>query len=96
MSTYHADITTQVFHRQVAPWVLDRTLDFDTPAADFADISALVHEREHKYPGSYVRRALAGLDTALWDLAGKLAGRPVTSLIGGSPGDPRYARMHRL
>ena len=21
MSTYHADITTQIFHKQVAPWV---------------------------------------------------------------------------
>ena len=24
MSTYHADITTQIFHKQVAPWVLGK------------------------------------------------------------------------
>ena len=86
MSSYHADITTMVFHRQVVPWVLGRQLDPDNPTADFADIAAFVHEREHKFPGSYVRRALAGLDTALWDLMGKLAEKPVASLIGGSPG----------
>ncbi|MEC7651536.1 MAG: mandelate racemase/muconate lactonizing enzyme family protein, partial [Pseudomonadota bacterium] len=86
MSTYHADITAQVLHRQVAPWVTGRFIDAGDPVADFLDIAALVHEREHKFPGSYVRRALAGLDTALWDLLGRQAGKPVTSLIGGAPG----------
>ena len=33
-----------------------------------------VLEAEHKFPGSYVCRALAGVDTALWDLRGKLEG----------------------
>jgi L-alanine-DL-glutamate epimerase-like enolase superfamily enzyme len=79
-STYNADITAQVFHRQVAPWVLDR---------DAADVQALidrVEEKEHKYPGSYRCRALAGLDTALWDLHGRVAGKPVVELLGGRPG----------
>lgn len=82
-STYNADITTQVFHRQIVPWAL---------GADSGDIAALVHmieRREHKYPGSYRARALAGLDTALWDLAGKRAGKPVAALIGGSAGRVR-------
>ena len=86
MSTYHADITATVLHRQVAPWVLGRAIDADNPVADFLDLAALVHEREHKFPGSYVRRALAGVDTALWDLLGRMADKPVTSLIGGAPG----------
>jgi L-alanine-DL-glutamate epimerase-like enolase superfamily enzyme len=78
-STYNADITAAVFHRQVAPWTL---------CADALDIEALitrVEEREHKFPGSYRCRALAGLDTALWDLHGKLAGKPVVELLGGKP-----------
>jgi L-alanine-DL-glutamate epimerase-like enolase superfamily enzyme len=82
-STYNADITAQVFHRQVAPWAL---------GADSSDIAGLVHlieRREHKYPGSYRARALAGLDTALWDLAGRRAGKPVAALIGGSAGRVR-------
>jgi L-alanine-DL-glutamate epimerase-like enolase superfamily enzyme len=79
-STYNADITATVFHRQVTPWVLGR---------DARDIQALidrVEEKEHKYPGSYRCRALAGLDTALWDLQGRIAGKPVVELLGGKPG----------
>jgi len=34
---------------------------------------------------SYRCRAIAGLDTALWDLRGKLEGKPVVSLLGGAP-----------
>ncbi len=82
-STYNADITAQVFHRQLVPWAL---------GADCADIAGLVHlieRREHKYPGSYRARALAGLDTALWDMAGRRAGKPVASLIGRGPGKVR-------
>ncbi len=78
-STYNADITATIFHRQIAPWAL---------GADALDIGALVRrieEKEHKYPGSYRCRALAGLDTALWDLRGKLEGRPVVELLGGEP-----------
>ncbi len=78
-STYNADITAQVFHRQVAPWAL---------GADAMDIPALIERieaREHKFPGSYRCRALAGLDTALWDLHGKLADKPVVELLGGKP-----------
>jgi L-alanine-DL-glutamate epimerase-like enolase superfamily enzyme len=89
VSTYHADITAQVLHRQVAPWVLGRVIDGDNPVDDVLDLAAFVHEREHKFPGSYVRRALSGVDTALWDLLGRMAGQPVASLIGGAPGRVR-------
>ena len=45
----------------------------------------LITDREHKFPGSYVWRALGGLDTALWDLRGKLEGKSVCELLGGKP-----------
>lgn len=90
MSTYNADIASLVFHRQIAPWTL---------GADALDIGALVNlipEKEHKFPGSYLRRALAGLDTALWDLRGKLEGKSVCELLGGKPGPVRvYASSMR-
>jgi L-alanine-DL-glutamate epimerase-like enolase superfamily enzyme len=90
LSTYNADITARVFHRQVAPWSLGR---------DAFGIDALVDEipeREHKYPGSYLYRAIAGLDTALWDWRGQREGKPVASLLGGSPGPLRsYASSMR-
>lgn len=83
VSTYHSDITCQIFHRQVVPYALGSN------AYDFDDLLDLITEREHKFPGSYLRRAMAGLDTALWDLRGRVEGKPVASLIGGSPGNVR-------
>lgn len=79
-STYNADITAQVLHRQVAPWALG------ADPYDVGDLVRTVEEREHKYPGSYRCRALAGVDTALWDLRGRHEGKPVVELLGGSPG----------
>ncbi|NNF80055.1 MAG: mandelate racemase/muconate lactonizing enzyme family protein [Rhizobiales bacterium] len=76
VSTYHSDITCQIFHRQVAPYALG------TDPLDFDDLLDLITEREHKFPGSYLRRAMAGLDTALWDLRGKLEDKPVVALLG--------------
>jgi L-alanine-DL-glutamate epimerase-like enolase superfamily enzyme len=90
VAPYNADITTEVLHRQVAPHALGR---------DALDIETLVDEipeREHKFPGSYIYRALAGLDTALWDLRGKLEDRSVCELLGGRPGRLRaYASSMR-
>ncbi|MEM7057577.1 MAG: mandelate racemase/muconate lactonizing enzyme family protein [Pseudomonadota bacterium] len=83
VSTYHSDITCQVLHRQVAPWTLGRD------ATDLDDLLDLVTEREHKFPGSYLRRAMGGLDTAIWDMRAKRAEVPVTDLFGGSAGKIR-------
>jgi L-alanine-DL-glutamate epimerase-like enolase superfamily enzyme len=77
-STYNADITAAIFHRQVAPWVLGRN------ALDIDALVERIEEREHKFPGSYRCRAIAGLDTALWDLRGKMEGKPVVALLGGT------------
>ena len=76
-STYNADITAQVLHRQVAPWVLGQSAD------DIGFLIDRVEAKEHKYPGSYRCRANAGLDTALWDLQGKAQNKPVVELLGG-------------
>ncbi len=83
LSTYHSDITAQVFHRQVAPYALGQD------AVDFDDLLDVITEKEHKFPGSYLRRAIAGLDTALWDLRGRVEGKPVVELLGGKPGPIR-------
>ena len=90
LSTYCADITAEVFHRQVAPHALG------TDTEDLEDTLIRVIEREHKFPGSYIRRAQTGLDTAIWDLRGKAAGKPVVELLGGTPGPLRaYASSMR-
>ncbi|HEY3145710.1 MAG TPA: mandelate racemase/muconate lactonizing enzyme family protein [Dongiaceae bacterium] len=79
VSSYNADITCQIFHRQVARWALGADAD------DIAFLTDSIPEREHKFPGSYLMRALTGLDTALWDLRGKRAGKSVCELLGGRP-----------
>ncbi len=83
VSTYHSDITSSVLHRQVAPWVLGKD------AGDIDALSSTVFDREHKFPGSYICRAIGGVDTALWDCRGKQAGKPVAELLGGSSGPLR-------
>lgn len=90
VAPYHADITAQVLHRQVAPHALSRD------ALDLEPLVEQIPEREHKFPGSYLFRALAGLDTALWDLRGKVEGKSVSQLLGGRRGSLRaYASSMR-
>ncbi|WP_274648938.1 mandelate racemase/muconate lactonizing enzyme family protein [Paenibacillus humicola] len=79
MAPYHANISALVLHQQVAPHAL---------GADCDEIEALAEKivrEEHKFPGSYICRAVGGLDTALWDLKGKRLGKSVCELLGGKP-----------
>jgi L-alanine-DL-glutamate epimerase-like enolase superfamily enzyme len=90
VSTYNSDLTCEVLHRQVAPWALGRGMDA------LEEVIAEIPLREHKYPGTYLRRAMAGLDTAVWDWRGKASGKPVAELLGGSAGPIRaYASSMR-
>jgi len=68
LSSYEPDITAMVLHRHVVRHVL---------GSDPAQIDALVDrviDANMKYPWSYVCRALSGVDTAIWDLYGKIKG----------------------
>lgn len=90
VAPYHADATVEVLHRQVAPHALGR---------DALEIDALVDEipeREYKFRGSHLHRALGGVETALWDLRGRLEAKAVWELLGGSGGRVRaYASSMR-
>ncbi|SMF80800.1 L-alanine-DL-glutamate epimerase [Tistlia consotensis] len=83
VSTYNADISALVLHRQVAPWSLG------AEALDIERLVDLIPERELKFPGPYLFRAIGGLESALWDLRGKLEGKSVCALLGGTPGPLR-------
>ncbi len=76
---FHADLTAQVLHRQVAPLCLGQPVD------DLSGLCQRVIEETYKFPGSYVCRALGGVDTALWDLRGRREGQSVCELLGGTP-----------
>jgi L-alanine-DL-glutamate epimerase-like enolase superfamily enzyme len=74
---FHADITAQVLHRMVAPVFLHQNP---------WDLSVLVKrclDQHYKFTGTFLYRALCGLDTAIWDLLGKMTGQPVYQLLGG-------------
>lgn len=79
LSPFEADISATVLHRQVARHVLGH---------DPTHIDALVDrviDANMKFPWSYVCRALCGIDTALWDMYGKILQQPVCALLGGKP-----------
>jgi L-alanine-DL-glutamate epimerase-like enolase superfamily enzyme len=49
-------------------------------------IQALVHEclqQEYKFLGTFLYRALCGIDTAIYDLLGQVTQQPVCNLLGG-------------
>ncbi|MEJ7839680.1 MAG: mandelate racemase/muconate lactonizing enzyme family protein [Thermomicrobiales bacterium] len=76
-STYGAEITVQTLHKMVAPFFLGQNP---------WDIERLVERtirKLHKFPGTFVHRALCGIDTAIYDLLGKMTGQPVYRLLGG-------------
>jgi L-alanine-DL-glutamate epimerase-like enolase superfamily enzyme len=76
---FNADISAKVLQRQIAPHALGK---------DPADVDAIADqciEANYKFPWSYICRALAGVDTALWDLRGKRENKSVCELLGGKP-----------
>ncbi|MBW3625589.1 MAG: mandelate racemase/muconate lactonizing enzyme family protein [Armatimonadetes bacterium] len=75
----NAGISALILHRQLARHALGQ---------EASDIGAVVErcvEGEYKTEGPHLCRALAGLDTALWDLRGKAEGKSICELLGGTP-----------
>lgn len=81
-------ILATVFHKHVAPQALGRAVD------ERGEIVTTVLDA-HRATSGYTSRALAGLDTALWDLAGKQRAQPVHELLGGSSTVQAYASSMR-
>ena len=79
IAPFNANLSALVLHQQVARHFL---------GADPSDIAGLTEraiEREYKFPWSFVCRAAGGIETALWDLRGRLEGKSVCELLGGTP-----------
>lgn len=72
------EISAAVLHELVAPVFLDQNP---------WDVQSLVHRcltKNYKFTGTFLYRALCGVETALWDLLGKVTGQPVYRLLGGA------------
>lgn len=83
------DLLATICHRHVVPHAFDRNIE------NRAALNADVLERRRDTAG-FVSRALAGLDTAIWDILGKIRDEPVWKLAGGSSGSvPAYASSMR-
>lgn len=81
MSAYASNISAQVMHQLVAPQVLGMNAWDIDGVVDHCMIA------NHKFPGTFMCRAVSGLDTALWDLKGKLESKSVCELLGGTRGE---------
>ena len=79
IAPFDADISATILHRKIAPLVLGKD-----PYA-LAAINETCIDRNLKFPWSFVCRALGGVDTALWDLRGKIENKSVCELLGGVP-----------
>ena len=77
LSTYDADIAATILHRKIAPHVLGQD------PAEIDTIGDRCIEANYKFPWSFVCRALTGVDTAIWDLFGKIKQQSVCELLGG-------------
>jgi L-alanine-DL-glutamate epimerase-like enolase superfamily enzyme len=77
-SVQNADISSTILYRNLAGHVLGKD------PSEIDTINDLCVEMNHKYPWSYICRALGGIDTALWDLYGKIKQKPVCELLGGN------------
>lgn len=86
-AAYEAGITTEVLHRLVAPLALGRSVE-DAPR-----FAARVLDKQYKYFGTFLLRAICGVETAMWDALARAQGKPVHALLGPKLQDtvPVYA-----
>ncbi|MFP4058373.1 MAG: mandelate racemase/muconate lactonizing enzyme family protein [Candidatus Brocadiia bacterium] len=79
IAPFHASISAQVLHQQIARHALGAEVD------DLEATASRWIEAEYKFPWSYVCRATGGIETALWDLWGNVEEKSVSQLLGGEP-----------
>ena len=75
---FQPEIVAAVLHRLVAPHFLGRNPWHVQAMAEDCLRS------QYKFSGTFLYRGLCGVETAVWDLLGKLAGQPVHALLGGA------------
>jgi D-galactarolactone cycloisomerase len=85
-------LTREAIARVVAPLCVGR--EFSDVPSFMADLRRKLYAMGRHGPVSF---ALAGIDIALWDLAGKMQSAPIHRLLGGATRDriPTYASLLR-
>ena len=72
---FSADITAVVLHKLAAGIAFE-------PFDDFTTVADEIMMRQYKFLGTFLARAVAGIDTALWDMEAKKQGISVAQLAG--------------
>ena len=82
-----AEHRARMLENYVAPLLLARA--WPDPMAAFSELTARLHVLglQCGEPGT-IAQIIAGADIALWDLTGKLLGKPLWKLLGGEPEIP--------
>lgn len=75
---FYADLNAIVLERMLAPLVINKEIP-ENPG----ELTEAITFHHYKHFGAHLYRALAGLDTAMWDALGKEKGLPVYALLGG-------------
>jgi L-alanine-DL-glutamate epimerase-like enolase superfamily enzyme len=85
-----AEHRARMLENYVAPLLLARA--WPDPMAAFSELTARLHVLglQCGEPGT-IAQIIAGADIALWDLTGKLLGKPLWKLLGGEPEIRPYA-----
>ncbi len=88
-----APVTLAALNDLVAPLAIGRD-----PADIAALMTGLLRRLQHVSRNGPVASALSGLDIALWDIAGKVADKPISQLLGGAKRSrlPAYATLMRF
>ena len=74
------EVVATIVDRLIAPMLVGR--DATSPRANWYFLRSLMRERGHLV--GHQADALAAVDTALWDLCGRITGRRVVDLLGGA------------
>ena len=72
---FAANISAQVVHQIASEIAME-------PIGDFTTVADEIIRRQYKFLGTFLARAAAGIDTALWDLEAKKKGLSVAELAG--------------
>ncbi len=88
-----ASVTMAALNELVAPLAVGRD-----PGDIALLMNSLFRRLQHVSRNGPVASALSGLDIALWDIAGKIAGQPIWRLLGGKGRSqlPAYATLMRF